>query len=117
VALQGQPGRGTKALTVEGPLHLSHALSIREAALAGVGIADLAHYLVERDLEEGRLVRVLESFARVQRGIYVLHAPSPFTPSKVRFFVDALKKSFKRSSATFAMTVNRAGAEVSGANQ
>ena len=87
---------GPKILTVEGRLHLSNALSIRDAALAGLGIADLAHYLIERDLAEGKLVRVLESYARVQRAIYVLHAPSPFTPSKVRFFVDALKKSFKR---------------------
>jgi LysR family transcriptional regulator, transcriptional activator for dmlA len=87
-----------KALTVDGRLHLSDTLSIREAALAGLGIADLPHYLVARDLEEGRLVRVLESVPRVVRGVYVVYAPSPFTPTKVRLFVDALRSSFRQTS-------------------
>ena len=79
-------------LSVDGKLQLSNALSIRAAALAGGGIAELPRYLVEQDLSEGRLVRVLDSFQRVQRAVYVLYAPSPFTPTKVRFFVEALKK-------------------------
>ncbi len=29
------------------------------------------------------------------RNIYVLYAPSPFTPTKVRLFVDALKTAFR----------------------
>ena len=63
--------------------------------MAGLGIADLPGYFVARDLESGALVRVLEQFPRVQRGIYVLYAPSPFTPTKVRLFVEALKTSFR----------------------
>jgi DNA-binding transcriptional LysR family regulator len=84
-----------QAITVDGRLQLSDSLSIREAALAGMGIADLPRYLVARDLEAGRLVRVLEAVPRVIRGIYVVYAPSPFTPSKVRVFVDALRDSFR----------------------
>ncbi len=86
-------------LAVDGKLQLSNALSIRAAALAGVGIAELPRYLVEPDLSEGRLVRVLDAFPRVQRAVYVLHAPSPFTPTKVRFFVDALKKHARATPA------------------
>ncbi|HET7506022.1 MAG TPA: LysR substrate-binding domain-containing protein, partial [Kofleriaceae bacterium] len=72
---------------------------IREAALAGLGIADLPSYLIARDLEAGRLVRVLEVVPRVVRGIYVVYAPSPFTPAKVRLFVDALRGSFRGSTS------------------
>ena len=79
-------------LTLDGKLQLSNALSIRAAALAGGGIAELPRYLVERDLADGRLVRVLDAYPRVQRAVYVLYAPSPFTPTKVRFFVEALKR-------------------------
>jgi LysR family transcriptional regulator, transcriptional activator for dmlA len=88
-------GGAPKSLTVDGRLHLSDSHSIREAALAGLGIADLPRFLVAQDLEAGRLVRVLESFPRVVRGVYVLYAPSPFTPAKVRLFVDALKTAFR----------------------
>jgi DNA-binding transcriptional LysR family regulator len=87
-----------KALQVDGRLHLSDSFSIRDAALAGVGIADLPEYLVARDLAEGRLVRVLPAVPRVIRGVYVVYAPSPFTPSKVRLFVEALKAHFKLSA-------------------
>jgi DNA-binding transcriptional LysR family regulator len=71
---------------------------IREAALAGLGIADLPEYLVAADLEQGRLIRILEAVPRVIRGIYVVYAPSPFTPAKVRLFVDALRDSFRGSA-------------------
>jgi DNA-binding transcriptional LysR family regulator len=87
-----------KALQVDGRLHLSDSFSIRDAALAGVGIADLPEYLVARDLAEGRLVRVLPAVPRIIRGVYVVYAPSPFTPSKVRLFVEALKAHFKLSA-------------------
>jgi len=88
-------GGPARTITVDGRLLLSDSHSIRDAALAGLGIADLPGYFVARDLEEGALVRVLEPFPRVQRGIYVLYAPSPFTPTKVRLFVEALKTSFR----------------------
>jgi DNA-binding transcriptional LysR family regulator len=88
-------GAAARSLTVDGRLHLSDSHSIREAVLAGLGIADLPQYLVARDLEAGRLVRVLEAFPRVVRGIYVLYAPSPFTPAKVRLFVEALRTAFR----------------------
>ena len=85
----------TKALQVDGRLHLSDSFSIRDAVLAGLGIADLPEYLIARDLRDGRLVRVLENLPRVIRGVYVVYAPSPFTPTKVRLFVEALKSHFK----------------------
>jgi DNA-binding transcriptional LysR family regulator len=41
---------------------------------------------------------MIETAPRVVRGIYVVYAPSPFTPAKVRLFVDALRDSFRRST-------------------
>lgn len=92
-------GGAARSFAVDGRLHLSDSLSIREAALAGLGIADLPRYLIARDLEAGRLVGVLEAVPRVVRGIYVVYAPSPFTPAKVRLFVDALRDSFRVSAS------------------
>jgi DNA-binding transcriptional LysR family regulator len=89
-------GGPPRAVDVDGRLHLSDSLSIRDAAIAGMGIADLPDYLVASDLEAGRLVRVLDAVPRMVRGIYVVYAPSPFTPTKVRLFVDALKDAFRR---------------------
>jgi DNA-binding transcriptional LysR family regulator len=88
-------GGAAKAITVDGRLQLSDSLSIREAALGGLGIADLPRYLVEEDVAAGRLVHLLASVPRVVRGIYVVYAPSPFTPTSVRRFVDALRRHFR----------------------
>lgn len=95
-------GGSSRSITVDGRLHLSDATSIREATLAGMGVADLPRYLIARDLEDGRLVRVLESVPRVVRGIYVVYAPSPFTPAKVRLFVEALRDGFRATAAALA---------------
>jgi DNA-binding transcriptional LysR family regulator len=83
------------ARSVDGRLHLSNTLSLRDAAIAGLGIADLPRYLIEQDLADGRLVQVLAAHAPAARGVYVLHAPSPFTPAKVRLFVEALRAGFR----------------------
>jgi DNA-binding transcriptional LysR family regulator len=91
-------GAGVRQVSVKGRLLLSDSHSIRDAALAGLGIGDLPRYFVARELEEGKLVQVLASLPRVARGIYVLYAPSPFTPSKVRLFVEALRAGFKSAA-------------------
>jgi DNA-binding transcriptional LysR family regulator len=66
--------------------------------LAGFAIADLPKYLVEVDLREGRLVSVLPRFIINERSIFALFAPSPFVPAKVRAFVEALQRGFRRGS-------------------
>jgi DNA-binding transcriptional LysR family regulator len=80
-------------------LQLNNMMSIRAAALAGMGIAELPRFLAARDIDEGRLVQVLQSFPRVQRAIYVIYTPSPFLPAKVRLLVDALRNSVRAAPA------------------
>ncbi|HEY1532406.1 MAG TPA: LysR family transcriptional regulator [Polyangiaceae bacterium] len=79
---------------VSGPLIVGNTLSLHDAVVAGFGIADLPRYLVEDDLRVGRLVSVLPRFVINERSIFALYAPSRFTPPKVRFFVEALRRGF-----------------------
>jgi len=89
---------------VSGPLIVGNTLSLHDAVVAGFGIADLPRYLVEDDLREGRLVSVLPRFVINERSIFALYAPSRFTPPKVRFFVEALRRGFaKKGPATAAV--------------
>jgi LysR family transcriptional activator of dmlA len=83
---------------VSGRLTVGNTLSLREAALAGFGIADLPRYLVDADLRTGRLVSVLPRFVINERSIFAVYAPSRFIPPKVRMFVDALQKAFRKKS-------------------
>jgi DNA-binding transcriptional LysR family regulator len=82
-----------------GWLQFNNMMSIHEAALAGMGIAELPGFLAAPDLASGRLVQVLPSFPRVTRAIYVIYTPSPFLPAKVRLLVEALRESVRASAA------------------
>lgn len=57
----------------------------------GAGIAILADFIVQRDLREGRLVRLLEEYQLPSGGIYALRPAAPHPPAKVIWFLDFLK--------------------------
>ncbi|MCU0687934.1 MAG: LysR family transcriptional regulator [Polyangiaceae bacterium] len=83
-----------EAVRVAGHLHLNNLPSLRDAALAGLGIVDLPAYLVGDELRSGRLVTVLDEFVAVDRAIYAVYAPSAAVPARSREFVKLLAEQF-----------------------
>jgi LysR family transcriptional regulator, transcriptional activator for dmlA len=88
----------SEAMRVGGHLQLNNLLSLRDAALAGLGIADLPAYLVGDELREGRLVTVLDEFVATDRTIYAVYAPSATVPARVREFLKLLGEQFEPAS-------------------
>jgi DNA-binding transcriptional LysR family regulator len=69
---------------------------LRQAALAGMGVAVLPTFMVAADLAAGRLQTVLAPhFAGVKLGIHAIYPEGPRPPSKVRALVDLLVAHFK----------------------
>lgn len=61
---------------------------VRELALAGAGIALRSLWDVSRDLDEGRLVRVLDAYGGSQdAAVYLVHPPMPRLPAPVAAMV------------------------------
>jgi LysR family transcriptional regulator, transcriptional activator for dmlA len=85
----------TTPIRVSGRFHVNNTHALRQAALSGLGIADLPRYLVEEELAAGRLEAVLERFIPVGRGVFAIYAPSPYVPVKVRRFVELLEEAFQ----------------------
>jgi DNA-binding transcriptional LysR family regulator len=82
----------TKSIAVESA-HSAIGLALREAALQGVGIVRLAHFLVCQDVLDGRLVPLLSQYAPAcERAIYAVYSDRKYLPSKVRVFVDELQE-------------------------
>lgn len=82
---------GPVVLRPDGPLQTNSSEVLREAALAGLGIALRSTWDVGPELAAGRLVRVLPEW-RASRNVAV-HAVYPsrrFLPAKVRLFIDFL---------------------------
>ena len=71
------------------------------AAIDGMGGALINYWAVRHDIEEGRLVTILDdyltSFGEFENGIYAVFQKSRHLPLKIRVFVDFLTAEFKAS--------------------
>jgi DNA-binding transcriptional LysR family regulator len=63
---------------------------LRDAAVAGLGLAQLPTFIVQRDLDEGRLVTVLDGHAPAPTAAYAVHPAHRQNSRLVRAFSDYL---------------------------
>jgi DNA-binding transcriptional LysR family regulator len=87
---------GTKSVTVQftATLCSNNGEVLREAALAGNGIAYLPTFIVGRDIAAGRLKLLLPNFPPAELGIFALYAPNRYLAAKTRVFIDFLSTRF-----------------------
>lgn len=82
-------------LGVQGNLQTTNGTMLREAAIAGLGLAILPRFMTFEALSAGRLERVLEEFSPPAIGIYAVRVgrlrPSPL----IEGLTDALERSFR----------------------
>ncbi|AUX40538.1 LysR family transcriptional regulator [Sorangium cellulosum] len=86
---------GRVNVPVAGPLAANNGTALREAVLAGVGLAVLPRFMVDEDLRRGRLVTLLDGFAPRPMGIHAVHAAGRRPPSRVRRLIDFLAAAFR----------------------
>ena len=77
-----------ETVTVKGSLQANTGIALRTTALAGLGIASTATFIVHEDLKRGALVRVLPDYAMRPRELYALYPQNRHLSPKVRVFVD-----------------------------
>lgn len=85
-------GRESSA-RVRGPLESNLGEALRDAALAGLGIALHSTWHIDEDLRAGRLVRVLPDYG-LSNGIHAVMPQRRLVPPRVRAFVDFLAERF-----------------------
>lgn len=73
---------------VKGPFHVNQGASLRDAAMAGLGICWLFDFMVAEELASGKLVPVLEEYACDERPIHALYSENRHLLPKVRVFLD-----------------------------
>jgi DNA-binding transcriptional LysR family regulator len=107
VALRiGQEGRtgweflvdGTsRAFEVRGPLRANNGEVIREAAVAGLGIALLPEFIVASALKSGALLEVLNDFDSPPLALYAVYPQHRESAVTVRAFAHFLRQRFNRA--------------------
>lgn len=87
------PG-GPYAVKVSGRLTTNNGDSLRNAAMAGHGIARLPSFIVGPDIAAGRLVPLLEAYEPAPLGIYAVYPAQRYLTPKVRAFIDFYASRF-----------------------
>lgn len=82
------PDAGDVTVTVSGSFQSNTGIALRSAALAGVGIATTASFIVHDDFKRGDLVPVLPAYRMRPRDIYAVYPHNRHLSPKVRAFVD-----------------------------
>ena len=75
---------------VGGNLTVYNGDVMREAAVAGVGIAQSTWWLFRKDLEAGAVVPILDDYAKLGSPVWVIYPANRHLPAKVRAFIDFL---------------------------
>ena len=89
------PDGGDRPIRATGNFTANNGETIHEMALAGLGVARLAEFLVGPAVAEGKLVRVLEPYYRdIEVPINAVYPTRRHLSPKVRAFVDFLVEKF-----------------------
>lgn len=76
---------------VHGPIVLNSARAARELILAGQGIGLLPSFVVDKDIEVGRLQRLFTEYGAEAQGVYAIYTHRKHLSAKVRLFIDMLQ--------------------------
>lgn len=80
-------------IKVKGRLKTNNASVVRRLLLDGAGIAVLSEFLVNEDLEAGRLVHLLPDYHLAAAGIYAVYQNRRLQQTKIRKFIDFLAEN------------------------
>lgn len=78
----------SRAIPIEGSFTCNSLDAIRTLCLAGAGIARLPRYMVNEDVDAGRLIPLLQAFSSpTTAAIYALRAAGDHVPARTRVFI------------------------------
>lgn len=95
--LQFTKGDDTAKVAVDGALIMNDGQLICEAARNGLGILAQPTYILQADLDAGRLVRVLDDWDLPRLTMNIAYPSKYFVPLRTRLFIDFLIEDFRRN--------------------
>ena len=87
---------GVRTVRVTGRFDCNDGVVLREWALAGFGLAWRSSWEVGGDVDEGRLVTVLDQYAAPPIGIYAVFPQRRHVSLRVRLLIDFIKHHFQQ---------------------
>lgn len=83
-------------VAVQGKTIISNAIALQECAIAGMGLALLPNWLIEEDLQTGRLINPFPNYevtaTDFQTSAWLVYPSRTYVPLKVQVLMDYLRK-------------------------
>ena len=83
------------AVRPAGPLITDNGDAMMPALLAGLGIARLPDFIIDRELADGRLVEILSDWSPMNIALHLLTPPSTLRPARVELVIEFLSQRFR----------------------
>jgi DNA-binding transcriptional LysR family regulator len=87
---------------VHGDVTILNALGLHACALSGMGPVMLANWLIDKDIEQGRLIDLFPSYnvsaTDFDTAIWLMYPSRTHLPGKVRVMIDFLKRNLSSST-------------------
>ena len=89
-------GDAPQSVQVRGQLTVNNSVALLQAAIQGLGLVILPDYLVQEEIERGRLVRLFPDFDFSRAPLQMVYLPDRHMTPKMRSFVDFVISVFGR---------------------
>lgn len=88
-------GGERKRLAVSGSFRANSGYVLLDAAIRGLGLVQLPEYYLNRALQSGRLVSVMDEFRDPYSGVWLVYANTRFRPRRLTALIDFLVGRFE----------------------
>lgn len=68
-------------------------LALREVALEGLGVGVFSKWIIEKDLQDGRLIQLCKDWQAVSLPVYLIYPQSRLKPAKLQKFIELIKQA------------------------
>ncbi|HHH42825.1 MAG TPA: LysR family transcriptional regulator [Gammaproteobacteria bacterium] len=91
--------KGDENVRVNGRFSTNSPDAVREAVLAGMGIAVVPLWLIDGCLEDGRLQTVLDDYIPIPMAVHAAYLDRRFVARKVRYFIEHLRNTLESTAS------------------
>lgn len=100
--------------TISGSLQANNSEALLVAAISGLGIVNVAHFIARDAIAAGSVIPILQPYSAPGPEVHLVYLKSTNAPQKIRAFVDffsqnesSLERSFDRAGALKKMNSSR----------
>jgi DNA-binding transcriptional LysR family regulator len=93
VALVRKDDGVTRRFAIRPRLSTDSLYALRNAILSGLGAGIVSAWIVQQDLEQGRLLHLAPAWGAPRLPVYLVYPQARFYPARLRVFLEAMREA------------------------